>query len=63
MRIDLLKKICDNGKMPISIQQAPIHYVNGTLRAYFISLPYLQTNKYRFRIYPKPISKIISLRL
>lgn len=63
MSVDILKKICNNGKMPISIQQAPIHHVNRKLPTYFISLPYLQTNKHRFRMYPKPISKIISLRL
>lgn len=57
-----LEEICRQPGMPICIQQAQIIKKSELNRKmYFINMPHLQTNKHRFRTYPKPISKIVSL--
>jgi hypothetical protein len=57
-----LEEICRQSEMPICIQQAPIiKKTELDRKMYFIDMPHLQTNKHRFRTYPKPISKIVSL--
>jgi hypothetical protein len=57
-----LEEICGQSSMPICIQQAPVIIKNKIdSNIYFIKMPNLQTSKHRFRTYPKPISKIISL--
>lgn len=57
-----LEDICRQPGMPICIQQAPIvKKTNSNIKTFFIDMPHLQTAKHRFRTYPKPISKIISL--
>lgn len=57
-----LEEVCRQPEMPICIQQAPIlKKTDLNRKMYFIDMPHLQTSKHRFRTYPKPISKIVSL--
>lgn len=57
-----LEEICRQPEMPICIQQASIiKKTDSNIKTFFIDMPHLQTSKHRFRTYPKPISKIISL--
>lgn len=55
-----LYKITSNVEMPLCIQKSEIKDFNSKTMHY-IKAPHLQTSKHRFRTYPKPISKIVSL--
>lgn len=57
-----VEELCKLSEMPICIQQAQIiKKTELNSKMYFINTPHLQTSKHRFRTYPKPISKIVSL--
>lgn len=57
-----LKNICKQTAMPVCLQQAPIVEKKSDMsKEYYFNMPHLQTAKHRFRTYPKPISKIVSL--
>ena len=56
----ILNELVNNQIMPSCIYKAKIKKFFPQ-KMYLINMPHLQTSKHRFRTYPKPISKIVSL--
>ncbi|RUT78846.1 hypothetical protein DLK05_06865 [Ancylomarina longa] len=55
-----LKKIINDLDMPLCVRKTIIKEFIPQ-KIYYVEVDHLQTSKHRFRTYPKPISKIISL--